>query len=159
VSSTATRSLLTVATFFGGIVAGFSVNRALVDINAWRQMGPDEWARFTRRADLGSGLVLYPAEGIAALATTLGAAAAFYFDRTAPRTASIPVYDAAIGAVVAFAVTRFALAPDTLRIRDAGVDPTHVAHAFQQLQFWWPPKAALHLLTFACNLWSLSAAD
>jgi hypothetical protein len=158
-TSMTTRGLLAAATFLGGIVAGFSLNRELVDISAWNALGAVDWVRFTRHADLGPGLVVYPAEGLAALAATVGAAVAFHFDRTAPRSAAVPVHLAVVTAVVAFAITRFALAPDTLRMRDANVAPTDLTRALEHMRAWWGPKATLHVVTFACNIWSFSVSS
>jgi len=47
-----TRSLAVGAVVLGGIVAGFSVNRLLVELPAWVNLGPEQWASFTRHADL-----------------------------------------------------------------------------------------------------------
>ena len=154
-TSTVTCILITLATFFGGIVAGFSVNRALVDMPAWRALGPEAWARFTRSADLGAGVILYPAEGITALVAAVAAAIAFRFDAHTAYSAPVPIYTAAFTAVVAFVVTRFALAPYTLSLRDTGVDTRNLGNTLRRTELLWRYKAALHVLTFACNVWSL----
>jgi hypothetical protein len=52
------------ATFLGGPLAGVAVDRLLVQLPAWQQTGPVAWAEFTRAADLGRGLLLYPAKGL-----------------------------------------------------------------------------------------------
>ena len=77
-----TRSLAVGAVVLGGIVAGFSVNRLLVELPAWVNLGPEQWASFTRHADLGKGLVVYPLEGLAALVCSVGAAVLAHFDRS-----------------------------------------------------------------------------
>lgn len=42
------------------------MDRALVGGPAWHALGPEAWAQFSRRADLGVGLVAYPVEAIGA---------------------------------------------------------------------------------------------
>ena len=59
---------------------------------AWRKVGVEAWADYSRRADLGNGLFLYPFEAIGGALLTIAAALAFYFDPTAPRSAGLPVY-------------------------------------------------------------------
>jgi len=34
--------------------------------SAWRKVGPEAWAAFSREADLGTGLVVYPLLGVGA---------------------------------------------------------------------------------------------
>ena len=62
VISTVTRNLLIAATLVGGLLAGADVDRALVAMRAWQQVGPEAWAAFCQHADLGNGLVLYRVE-------------------------------------------------------------------------------------------------
>jgi hypothetical protein len=58
--------LLIAATFMGGLLAGGNVDRAFVAMPAWEQMGAIAWEQFSRHADLGNGLVLYPLEAFGA---------------------------------------------------------------------------------------------
>ena len=64
--SLTTRNLLVAATLVGGLLAGANVDRALVAMPAWQQVGPESWAAFSRHADLGNGFVLYPVEAVGA---------------------------------------------------------------------------------------------
>jgi hypothetical protein len=157
-ASTTTRGLLVLAVFLGGIIAGFSLNRVLVDMPAWRSLGAETWARFTRQADLRTGLVVYPVEGMAALLVTAAAAIGFHRDRHATPAAAVPVYAAAFGAVLAFIVTRFALAPYVLSLREVTSDVGALNRVMSQAERWWRVKATLHVLTFASNVWALVAA-
>src|SRR6266540_4680683 len=91
-----TRGLLIAATLLGGILAGGNVNRNLVHMPAWRQVGSLAWAAFSRHADLSlNGMILYPLEGMGGAVLTVAAALAYHFDRTAPRAAAVPIYLAA----------------------------------------------------------------
>jgi hypothetical protein len=55
--------LATLAVLANGLLAGLSVDRSVVAMPAWRWVGVRGWAAFSRRADLGNGLVLYPLRG------------------------------------------------------------------------------------------------
>src|SRR6266545_2975747 len=91
-----TRGLLIAATLLGGLLAGGNVNRNLVHMPAWRQVGALAWATFSRHADLGlNGMIVYPLEGIGGAVITIAAALASPFERTAPRAAAVPLYLAA----------------------------------------------------------------
>jgi len=107
-----------------------------------------------RNADLGKGLVVYPAIGLAALVCSLGAAVLAHFDRS-PKSAALPLYLAAVTAVIAFVVTRFLLAPEILNLRSDSPDFTHLQNAFVLTRHWWHLKAGLHTITFVCNVWGL----
>lgn len=150
------RSLLIGATIFGGIVAGFSVNRMLVELPVWNQLGAEEWSRFAR-LELSRGLVVYPFEGLIALALSLGAAICYHMARSARRQVGLPLYIGALAAVLAFLVTRFLIAPQTLGLKDGVAQLGNLQMALMQTRRWWPIKAGLHLLTFACNVWGLVA--
>jgi hypothetical protein len=41
-----------------------SLARTLVEMPAWRHLGPEAWAAFSRSADLGNGEIMYPLAGI-----------------------------------------------------------------------------------------------
>src|SRR6516165_10611199 len=52
---------------------------------AWHALGALAWAQYSRLADLGSGLVAYPIEGIGSALLTTAAAASGHFDRAVTR--------------------------------------------------------------------------
>jgi hypothetical protein len=104
---------------------------------------------------LGKGLLIYPAEGLAALVCSIGAAVVVHFDRS--KSASLPLHLAAIAAVLAFVVTRFSIAPHILSLRTNSADLMNVQNAFTLTRRWWELKAGLHAVTFACNTWALIA--
>jgi hypothetical protein len=59
---------------------------------AWRYVGA--WATYSRKADLGHGLIWYPLVAIGGASLTIAAALAFHSDKTAPRSAAVPMYGA-----------------------------------------------------------------
>jgi F0F1-type ATP synthase assembly protein I len=81
------RAAVTRALIIGSIVVGAFggaiVDRAVVATPAWRQLGGAAWASYSRHADLGNGLILYPIYGIGLAALTVGAAITYRLDRGA----------------------------------------------------------------------------
>ena len=76
-----------------------SLNRTLVEMPAWRHLGAEAWAAFSRRADLGNGHVMYPLVGIGGTVLILAAAIAFRLSPRRPLSVAIPVYAAALMAI------------------------------------------------------------
>jgi hypothetical protein len=95
-ASVTTRTLLIFATLVSGLLAGGNVDRAFVAMPAWQQVGATAWAEFSRHADLGNGLILYPIEAIGGALLTIAAAIMIHFDRFAPRAAAVLIYAAAL---------------------------------------------------------------
>ena len=58
------RDLEMAATLCGAFLAGGGLDRVAVAMPAWRIVGANGWAAFSRHADLGNGLVLYPTAAI-----------------------------------------------------------------------------------------------
>ena len=73
-ASTRTRILLPAATLLAGILAGGAVDRVIVGGPAWHKLGADAWAQYSRLADLGTGLIAYPIEGIGSTLLIIAAA-------------------------------------------------------------------------------------
>ena len=61
-----TEGLAVGAALFGGLLAGVTANRALVQMPAWQRIDVVPWAAFTRAENLGFvGMIFYPAIGLA----------------------------------------------------------------------------------------------
>ena len=100
-----TRLLLVAATVVSGILAGGVFDRAVVGGPAWHELGAEAWVQFSRRADLGTGLVAYPVEGIGATLLIIAATLSNYLDRNALRRAVLPLYLAVAFSVVGLLLT------------------------------------------------------
>jgi hypothetical protein len=142
------------AVVLGGLLAGLSIDRTLVAFPAWRHVGPEAWAAFSRHADLGRGLILYPMLGLGAPLFSITTAVSFALD-TGPATATLPVYLAAVlsGAHV---IATARAAPNMLAVRRGG-DPGVLAAAFAGFERWQAIRAVLQGLTFSANVWALIA--
>jgi hypothetical protein len=153
-ASAVTVGLVVAATAASGLLAGLNVDRLIVQMPAWEEVGALAWATYSREADLGSGLILYPLEAIGGAILTAAAAVAFYFDRAAPRFAAVPIYAAVVLAVGGLLATTQA-APIMLSLREIGDDPAALQRAFESFNRWGTVRAVFQVLAFGANLWAL----
>jgi hypothetical protein len=153
-ASATTRALLAAATLMGGILAGVDVDRATVIMPAWQQVGPEAWAVFSRQADLGNGLILYPLEAIGGALLALAAAVSFRSDRSASRASAFPIYAAVILALAGLAITLKA-APVMLGIRQT-TDVAALRSALEDFHFWGNMRGLCQVLAFFILVWALS---
>jgi len=91
-----TRLLLVAATVMSGILAGTVVDRTLVGGPAWHVLGAEAWAQFSRRADLGTGLIAYPAEAIGTTLLLIAAVVSGRFDRSGRQRVTLPLLAAVV---------------------------------------------------------------
>ena len=151
-----TRVLVAATVVVSGLLAGGAGDRALVATAAWRHLGPAAWAAYSRQADLGNGLVVYPLVGIGGAALAVAATVSYRFDRSTPRSAASPIYLAALCELGVMATTIKA-APIMLGIADID-DPSALAHAFDQFSLWGLTiRGTLALLGFLSGTWALLA--
>jgi hypothetical protein len=151
-----TRDLLVAATFIGGLLAGFNLDRSLVHNPAWRELGPASWAAYSRHADLNvRAALLYPFLGIGMALLGCAAAVRFYRDRGGPRSAAIPIYATAILAASGLMVT-FLAAPNMLSVPRLADDPVGLQKAMEGFIFWGDIRGLLQTLAFFASLWSLA---
>lgn len=112
-----------------------SLNRTLVEMPAWRLLGPQAWAAFSERADLGNGATIYPLAGIGGTVLILGAAIAFRLNPRRPWSVAIPIYGAALMAACVMLTTTQA-APIMLSSHRIGSDPATLQQAFEDFYRW-----------------------
>src|SRR5215813_4029535 len=107
----------------GGTVVE-SLNRTLVEMPAWRHLGAQAWATFSRSADLGNGTILYPLAGIGGLVLILAAAVVFRTSPQRPWSVAILLYGAALLAICGILTTR-------VELHRIGDDPRALQQAFE----------------------------
>ncbi len=145
------------ATLANGLLAGGDVDRWLVGMPAWQPIGVVGWANYSRLADLGNGLVLYPILAIGGTLLSLAAAATFMRQAKHERFVAIPVYVAAALAGGGPLMT-FKAAPFMLSLRHIGNEEVaSLQHAFDGFRLWGGVRTVLQTLAFGANLWSLAA--
>jgi hypothetical protein len=151
----ATTSLLIIALLTSGLLAGGNVDRAVVAMPAWKQVGAEAWAAFSRHADLGNGLFLYPVEAVGGAVLALAAAITIHLGRSAPRSAVIALYVAALLAAGGLLLTAKA-APIMLGVSDL-TQTTSLRNAFEGFWYWGNLRAVCQIMTFVAQLASCAA--
>jgi hypothetical protein len=147
---------LVIGTVVVGAFGGAVVDRALVATPAWRHLGAQSWAVFSRHADLGNGLIVYAVYGIGLAVLALAAAVSYRFDRAAQRSAGPPIYLAALGALGVIATTIKA-APIMLGVPDLGTDSVALQNAFDEFTLWGLYiRGAFATLAFVASVWALA---
>jgi len=110
------------------------VDRVIVGGPAWRQLGTASWIEYSRLADLGAGLFVYPIEGIGATLLILAAAVSNYLDGNNRRAVAIPLYCAVALSAAGLLLTLKA-APIMLSLARAQPDVA-IQHAFDEFFLW-----------------------
>jgi hypothetical protein len=151
-----TRGLVIANGFVGGLFVGGNVQRSLVDMPAWQRAGPVAWATFSRYADLGNGLIIFPIVGIGAVILMLVTALAYRLDRTAPRAAGLPIY---LGVLFLLGgiVTTTQAAPLMLSLRSGTTDPIVLQRTFDGFLWWGTIRAVCDVLSYCCGFWAVIA--
>jgi hypothetical protein len=147
--------LIVGATLANGLLAGGDLDRWLVGMPAWELVGVLGWANYSRFADLGNGLVLYPTLAIGGTLLCLAAVVAFMRQAKRERVVAFPVYVAAALAVAGLLIT-FKAAPFMFSLRHIGnEDVASLQHALDGFRLWGGFRSVLQILAFVANLWSL----
>lgn len=133
-----------------------TMNRTLVEMPAWRHLGVQAWAAFSRSADLGNGTILYPLAGIGGLALILAAAIIFRLGPRRPWPVAVPVYGAALMAICVMLTTTQA-APIMLSLHRIGDDPRALQKAFEGFYRWDSIRAIIGVLEGFLEIWALVA--
>lgn len=133
-----------------------SFGRTLVEMPAWRQLGAEAWAAFSRRADLGNGEILYPLVGVGETLLLVAASIAFRLSPRRPLSVAIPLYGAALMAICVMLTTTQA-APIMLSLHRIGDDPARLHQAFEGFYRWDAIRAIFAALGGCAEIWALVA--
>ena len=141
------------ATLVSGALAGGYLDRALMQMPAWKRLGARRWAEYSRQADLRNGLAVYPAEAFGGLLLSLAAATALHRER-APRPARAAASAAALLAAGGLLVTAKA-APIMLSMRDETKSDEEMRAAFEGFDRWGRVRGVLQVMAFVMNVVTL----
>jgi hypothetical protein len=133
-----------------------TLNRTLVEMPAWKHLGVQAWASFSRFADLGNGSIFYPVAGIGGLVLVLASAIVFRLGPQRPWSVAIPVYAAAL-MVICVILTTTQAAPFMLSLRRIGDDPRALQQAFEGFYRWDSIRAVIGTLQGFFEIWALVA--
>jgi hypothetical protein len=148
--------LIVVATTLNGLLAGYSVDGALVKLPTRRRIGAVAYATFARGNDLGNGIWVYPATAISAALLTIAATIVAYVER-APMALLALLSVATVLSIGHFLATARA-APIMLRVGKTPDDDTLLSPLLDRFARWHAVRAALQALTFFVMLWALVVA-
>lgn len=146
--------LITAAIVLNGFLAGGNIDRALVQMPAWRKVGAQGWAAYSRHADLENGLFLYPTLAIGGAVFTIAAAVSFQFDVTAPASGALPIY-LSVALVLGGLLATVKAAPIMMSLRRIGDDVSALQKALEGFRRWGNVRGVLQILAFLANVWAL----
>ena len=155
-STSLTRGLVTAATALSGVVAGTTLDTGIVKLPAWRRLGAESWADYTRE-ELPISLVWYPILGVGAVLVNVAAAVAVHRDGEATRPAALPSRVVTILALGHLLTTARAV-PHMVQVRETA-DPASLQEALEGFRRWHLARTGIDALTFAANLWSLRSVS
>lgn len=147
--------LVLAATLVTGILAGISLDKAVVQLPARHRMGIIGFASFSRANDLGNGLFLYPAMGILAAVLTIIAAISAFLHTTSLAHAWL-LYVAALLAILHSGATSRA-APYMLSLRQSTDDEAILTETLNRFAAWHNVRAVLQVINFAMLVWGIVA--
>ena len=147
--------LILAATVLTGLLAGISLDKAIVQLPARHRMGVIGFAAFSRANDLGAGLIAYPVLGISAALLTISAALAAFLQGT-PLTPAWPLYISALLALL-HSVTTAHAAPNMLSLRQPTNDKAVLTGTLNRFAKWHNLRAFLQLLNFLMLVWAAVA--
>jgi hypothetical protein len=150
-------SLIALGLLLDGLLAGSTVDRAVAGWPAWRHLGVVAWAEYSRHADLGYGLVLYPVLAIGGCLFALAVVVVFWRSGKRPPAAALPIY---LGAALAIGglLTTIGAAPNMLSLKHIGDNAPALTAAFEAFYRWSALRGVLQVLLFPVELWALLAA-
>ena len=143
------------ATVLTGLLAGISLDKAIVQLPARHRMGVIGFAAFSRANDLGAGLIAYPVLGISAALLTISAALAVFF-QGAPLADAWPLYISVLLALL-HSITTARAAPNMLSLRQPTNDEAVLTETLNRFAKWHNLRAFLQLLNFLMLVWAAVA--
>jgi hypothetical protein len=148
--------VIVVATALNGLLAGYSVDGALVKLPTRRRIGAVAYATFARGNDLGNGIWVYPATAISAALLTIIATIVAYVER-APAALLALLSVATVLSIGHFLATAQA-APIMLRVGKTPDDAALLSPLLDRFARWHALRATLQALTFLVMLWAVVVA-
>jgi hypothetical protein len=149
------RLLLALACALSGFLAGETIDKFIVELPAWPYLGINAWAEYSRHADLGNGIFIYPIEAIGSFALLFTFSIVLLKkDRADTRRISSAAYLATLFSLLGVIFTFFA-APHIIGIREV-TDPAILQHSFDQFYYWSTFRGVAQVLSFLGCVWTLA---
>ena len=144
------RYLLFAAGLLSGLLAGGDVYRYVIEVPAWRHLDIVTWAAYSRYADMGNGIFLFPLEAIGSSICLTISSVKVLKSKPALKSIAWAIHSATIFSIIGLVFTLFA-APLMLHLQSVGNNPEKIQQTFDQFHFWGYLRAIAQLLSFcAC---------
>ena len=144
--------LIALACIITGLLAGSGVDRYIVQVPAWKQFGVTKWASYSRYAEFGNGLYLYPFEVLGSFILLFTMSAIVLMDKTRYRNIAGTIHLATLFATIGLIFTFFTF-PVMMSVQTMPGDDMQIQNAFDKFHFWGMLRAAAHLLSFCTCVW------
>jgi hypothetical protein len=148
--------LVIVACLLSGALAGINIDSFVVRFQAWRRLGVVAWAAYSREADLGNGLFLYPALAIGHAVIMIVVVINLHGGGIINALPS--AYVAAGLAIVGLLLT-IGAAPIMLGLKRSGDEVQVLERAFRDFSRWSLIRAVAQVLAFVATLCLLVRID
>jgi hypothetical protein len=140
------RPLLITSCCIGGLLAGGNVYRYIIEVPAWRHLDITDWSAYSKNADLGNGLFLFPIEAFGnALPLIIASAICLKNRNLKPIASSLHV--STLFAIAGLALTFFA-APIMLHLPKIDGNIPLLQQAFNRFHFWGSLRGITQVLSF-----------
>ncbi len=150
-----TLPLVAIAAFTNGLLAGGNVDRLLVAMPAWEEVGLNGWADFSRAADLGHGQIVYPLLALGSTAVAALAALSLLRKGRVDGWLAVVLSAGFMVSALPFSLKAVPFMQSLRAIPDG--DMPALARAFAGAHFWGRFQDWFHLAAFCCQLWAIAA--
>jgi hypothetical protein len=148
------RLLIWPACLLGGFLAGENIFRYAMEVPGWRHISIAEWGEYSRHADLGTGVFVFPFEAIISVLLLVAASIIILKSKGEFQSAALPVYAATIFALAGLGLTFFA-APYMFSVRTIGNDPAQLQQAFDNFHYWGFFRGIAQVSSFCFCVWAM----
>jgi len=138
-----------------GFLAGQTIDRYFVQFTAFRQLDILNWAEYSRHADLGNGIILYPIEAIGGFLFLAVSTIIVVAYRAELKSISTPIYLSFFLAAAGIFFTIFA-APVMLSVKTMGNDTALLQQAFEKFAYWSLWRGIVQLCCFFASVWAMA---
>jgi hypothetical protein len=146
------RYLLIMACLLSGWMAGNSIEKTFIRVNAWRKMDPLQWAEFSRHEYLGFGFYFHVAEAVGCLLLLL--TALIIVNNQKLKFIKWHLIFALIFSVL-FTVLTFLIAPIMFQLKGGDNDADMVKLVFEKVNRLSFYRSILHLACFVLCLFAV----
>lgn len=139
--------MLVIACVLLGLLAGETLDRLVVGFYAWKYLDIGQWADYSRHADLGNGMFVYPVEAILSTILLIIASVFLFKIRAEIKPDTFwEIHLATVFSVIGLLLT-FSAGPFMLSIRHIS-ERGLLQNAFDNFYFWSTFRGIAHITSF-----------